>query len=121
MIFFAGVVEEKDKVEQPEDGAAFATTFLVSDRRVCGTWLEEDSLVDFDLAESLSCLPLSGLLLSLFWMERSSGLSVSADSVVCFWSVDCSSLGHAVCVDSSDLCFMAMCLRRLSFLLAGYS
>lgn len=113
MIFFAGVVEEKDKVEQPEDGAAFATTFLVSDRRVCGTWLEEDSSVDFDLAESLSCL--------LFWMERSSGLSVSADSVVCFWSVDCSSLGHAVCVDSSDLCFMAMCLRRLSFLLAGYS
>ena len=84
VIFFAGVVEEKDKVEQPEDGAAFATTFVVSDRRVCGTWLEEDSSVDFNLAESPSCLPLTGLLISLFWIERSSGFSVTADSVFCF-------------------------------------
>lgn len=44
---FAGVVDEKDKVKLPEDGAAFATTFLESDRMVYGNWLEKGSSMDF--------------------------------------------------------------------------
>ena len=87
---------------------------------VYGNWLEEGSSVDLTCKICI-LTPFKRSVIISVWKVRSCGFSVSVNSIFCFWSVCCSSLGHSVCVDSSDLFFMDMCPWRLSFLLAGYS